>query len=413
MSAPVPLFQTVFEQIHARTRPSRLPVSSVRRLALLVTGLLAARHSALARIAAALDSLELTGAALPEHIERGLRRALNDPRLTPETCYAPMASAVVAQAVVEAAGAGRAPLVLAVDESSQDQRVHLFRVSLLYRGGSLPLVWTVWEQNVALPAGAYWAQVDAVLERLAALLPRDYPIRVVADRAFDIPPFIDRLRSYGWAWVIRAKAESDLRVQGYRGREWSLRELVAQRLPVPGTRCKLSGRVFKAAGWRPGSLIGYWAAGEAEPLVILTDLRPRWALLATYGQRFWIEAGFRSDKSAGWQWEQSRVQGLPHQERLLLAMAWASLVTLCLGAQVAEERLAALAQRHVRPAGMGKPRPVRESLFTLGLRRAQRYLHQTRTLVLPWRLPQPTAPSWFHQWYQAQSSRYIFQSVRL
>jgi hypothetical protein len=55
MSAPVPLFQVVFDQINSLTRPIHLRVTAVRRLALLVTGLLAGQHAALARIAAALD----------------------------------------------------------------------------------------------------------------------------------------------------------------------------------------------------------------------------------------------------------------------------------------------------------------------------------------------------------------------
>jgi hypothetical protein len=410
MSAPVPLFQVVFEEIKRVTRPAKLRVTAVRRLALLVTGLLASQHAALARIAAALETWELTAAHHPEHIERRLRRALNDERLDPATCYEPRATQVVAQA---AQAAGEEPLVIAIDESSQDQRVHLFRASLVYRGSSLPLVWTAWDQTVRLPAGQYWRSVDEVLDRLAALLPADYPILVAADRAFDIPAFIDRLTRKGWHYVMRVKAGSDLRVQDRQGREGALREVVPQRLPAPGTRGKQAGQVFKRAGWRSVSLIGEWAPGQAEPLVILTDLRPRWDLLARYGQRFWIEPGFRNDKTAGWQWEASRVQGVAHQERLLLAMAWASLRVLTLGAQVAQDRLTRLAQRQVRPQGIGRPRPTRESLFTLGLRRAQRYLARTRSLCLTWRLPQPTAPSWFRQWLQAQSYRLIFQTVRL
>jgi hypothetical protein len=410
MSAPVPLFQVVFDQINSLTRPIHLRVTAVRRLALLVTGLLAGQHAALARIAAALDTWQLTAAIHPEHIERRLRRALNDGRLRPETCYEPLAAQVVAQAARESHGRA---LVIAVDESSQDQRLHLLRASLAYRGTSLPLVWALWEQNVPLPAGQYWRTVTDLLDRLAALLPARYPVLVTADRAYDVPAFIDQLAARGWHYVIRVKAASDLRFCDHQGQERSLREWVAQHLPRPGTRGKTRGQLFKGVGWRTLSLVGCWAAGQAEPLVVLTNRRPRWSLLARYGVRFWIEPGFRNDKTQGWQWEQSRVQGVGHHERLLLAMAWATLLVLTVGAQVAEARLQRLAQRKVPPTGMGQPRPVRESLFTLGLRRAQRYLDRTRRLSLPWHLPRPTAPSWFSQWRQAQSYRYVFQTVRL
>jgi hypothetical protein len=404
------LFQVVFEQINTLTRPIGLRVTAVRRLALLVSGLLAGQHAALARIAAALDTWGLTAATHPEHIERRLRRALNDERLDPRTCYEPLAAQLVAQA---ARGSHGRALVIAIDESSQDERVHLLRASLTYRGTSLPLVWALWEQNVPLPPGQYWRTVSDLLERLAALLPGRYPVLITADRAYDIPAFIDQLTAKGWHYLIRVKAASDLRFTDHQGQEYPLREWVARHLPRPGPRGKARGQLFKRAGWRTLSLLGLWADGQAEPLVVLTNRRPRWSLLARYGRRFWIEPGFRNDKTQGWQWEQSRVQGVGHQARLLLAMAWASLLVLVLGAQVAEARLQRLAQRKVPPAGMGQPRPVRESLFTLGLRHAQRYLDRTRRLQLSWHLPRPAAPSWFDQWRQAQSSRYVFQTVRL
>jgi len=48
-----------------------------------------------------------------------------------------------------------------VDESSQDERVHLPRLSLAYRGGALALAWQVWEQNARLADGAYWVAVTS------------------------------------------------------------------------------------------------------------------------------------------------------------------------------------------------------------------------------------------------------------
>src|SRR5689334_9051301 len=47
MPASVPLFQDVLDRIKAVTRPVRLRRTSVDRLALLVTGLIAARHTGL------------------------------------------------------------------------------------------------------------------------------------------------------------------------------------------------------------------------------------------------------------------------------------------------------------------------------------------------------------------------------
>ncbi len=94
--------------------------------------------------------------------------------------------------------------------------------------------------------------------------------------------------------------------------------------------------------------------------MVLTDLPARWRVLRVYQRRFWIEPGFRSDKRKGWQWEERQVRGVARHARLLLALAWASLVALCLGAQAAEARLGARRRGGAAPppAGARARQPV-------------------------------------------------------
>jgi hypothetical protein len=126
--------------------------------------------------------------------------------------------------------------------------------------------------------------------------------------------------------------------------------------------------------------------------VVLTSLAPRWRVLSRYARRFWIEVAFRQDKSAGWDWAHSQVRDPHHQERLLLALAWATLLILSLGAQQAATALAA--HRACRAA----PSHPRDSLFTLGVSRFRAWLYGTMHGRLPWRLPRLTAPSWCAEW---------------
>jgi hypothetical protein len=408
MPASPPLYQEVCRQIRAVTERRALPAASVERLALLTTGLVLAGSCVLRRVAAALDAHGLTAASVPESIERRLRRTLNDPHLT----VAGYESAL--RGTIDWAGLRRGGwIVLAIDDSSQDDRLHLLRVVLTYQGGSLPLAWALWGQNVAQPEGHYWTQLDGVLERVAALLPPDLPIVLTGDRFFDIPPFVDRVRARGWHWAVRLKAAADLRFRDHTGQEYALRDLLRQHLPGPGRRWKARGRVFKKAGWREASVVAVWAPGQAEPLAVLTDLPPRWDVLRLYDCRFWIEPGFRNDKAAGWQWESSQVTDRAHQERLLLGMAWATLLTLCLGLQDAQARLDDLAD----PLPLGrrppKPQPPRDSLFHLGLQVARRLLCRAARCTLRWRLTDLDAPAWYVHWQAAQAYRYIFvQPVR-
>jgi hypothetical protein len=305
----------------------------------------------------------------------------------------------------DAVRAGPEPAVLIVDESSKAEQVHLLRVSLAYRGGSLPLAWRVWRQNVPLPRGAYGAQLRAVLAEAAGIVPPDVAVVVTADRAYDVPLFVDAVAAQGWAWVVRAKARSTLRWRDHQGAEQELRGVLARRVGRPGQRWKAHGQVFKKAGWRAASVVGYWAPGQQEPLVVLTSLPPQWTVLARYGRRFWIEPGFRSDKSKGWHWEDSQITDLTHQERLLLGMAWASLLVLCLGAQAAAAQVQAAAQPGaLRP---GRPRAARESLFSLGVRWLRRWTYQPTALTPQWRLDALGAPAWGVQWRAVQAQRVL------
>jgi hypothetical protein len=327
-----PIFQEVYQRIRTTATPRQLPYAACCRLALLVTGILAAKSSVLAHIAAELDALHVTQASTAESIARRLRRTLNDPHLTPAGCYTPVLKQVVDWPQLLA---GSRRVVLVIDESTKADAIHLLRVSLPYWGGSLALAWAVWQQNVPLPEGEYWRQVDTVLTTVAALVPPNLEVIVVADEFFAIPAFIERLQAYGWHWAIRITPNGSHRFQDQQGRESRLGERVRHPVRQPGQRWKARGAVFKEAGGYPVSLIAVWTPGAEEPLVVLSDLPPDWGGLRHYDRRFWTEPGFRNDKRKGWQWEASQVQGVDHHAVLLLGMAWASLVTLCLGVEEA------------------------------------------------------------------------------
>lgn len=44
-----------------------------------------------------------------------------------------------------------------------------------------------------------------VFEQVASVLPAGLEIVVMADRAYDIPAFLDRGAGHGWHWVVRVK----------------------------------------------------------------------------------------------------------------------------------------------------------------------------------------------------------------
>jgi len=408
------LYQQVLQRIKMVTAENRVRRTTIKRLAMLVTGIVAARATTLARIADELLSLGVTEATEAGSVVRTLERVLSDDKLDWGVLYEPALKASIDWNQLLR---GSRRLVLAVDESTKNERVHLLRVGLPYWGHCLPLAWELWPQNQPLKSnGGYWTRIEAVVDRVKKVIPAGLLVVALADRAYDVSGFVDRVVSRGWHWAVRFKAKGSGCFRNRKGREYAVKALISQRVSAPGMRWKTRGWVFKDAGWRQASIVAYWQPGEDEPLVVISDLPPGWELLGLYGMRYWIEPGFRSDKKLGWHWEDSQVRSLVHQERLLLGMAWASLIALCIGLEEAKNRLAGLDKRRVRVRNgqnvVGKPRHPDQSVFTMGLRRTRDWLYQNTDRGVRWLLTELDAPSWGDTWRQHLSQRYLVHSLQ-
>jgi hypothetical protein len=365
-----------------------LTASSRARLALLVSGLLEARSSRPAQIAAAIHKLGLS-AAEPESIERQLRRTQSDPDLQARLCLDPLV-----RHHLQAAQAR--PLVVVLDPTCQDERVVLLMASVWYRGRTLPLAWVSWPANQPLTGARFWQRVAGLLAHVARLLPAGVPVTWVADRAFGTPAFTDQIAAYGWHWVVRVQGQTRYRDQA--GQERPLQALVAR----PGDRAKGRGAVFKKYGWRTASVVAVWGARHRTPLLVVSDRPLQWELLAVYRQRASAEGTYRDYKSDGWEWERSQVTHLGHLERLWLGMALATWLVVWAGAQRAAEYL------RRPPTGRRRTRPyaAKRSLFLLGLHAFRHYLPQLR---LPdWHLPDWDAPNWSTQLTQRHAKAFVF-----
>jgi hypothetical protein len=82
---------------------------------------------------------------------------------------------------------------------------------------------------------------------------------------------------------------------------------------------------FKEHGRLSCTLLGCWDDGHTDRWLVITDLPPEAANVCWYGMRAWIEKGFKRLKSAGWQWQHTRMEDPKRAERLWLALAVAAL----------------------------------------------------------------------------------------
>jgi hypothetical protein len=366
---------------------------SLKRVSLLVTGIVKGLSAAPAQLAEALSEMNLSPAQA-ESIERRIRRVENDPVIEVRRCFHPLVKAILQRSRIP-------ELVLILDPTTQKDHLVMVSVNAWYRGRSLPLAWTVWPGNVPLEGGSFWERMAALLAEVAELLPGGIPVILLADRAFGTPMFTDLATQLGWHWIVRVQDQTLYR--DACGRVGSIASLVPQR----GHRKKLAGQAFKKAGWRPASVIVFWGVHHPKPLCLVSDLRPAWNLVYLYRRRFPIECTFRDYKSYGWHWEQGQVRNLEHVQRLLVGIALAAWMTLMLGAQFASSLLAAT------PSGARRTRPwwSKKSLFRLGLMCWKKWFQGTLTIEFPQDLPDWDAPNWSTQIYFFHARAFVFAPI--
>ncbi len=306
--------------------------------------------------------------------ERRLRRTIADPRVCWTTTYAP----VLRYLLRNLSGS----LTLIVDESGHTDVVRVLSAALWFRGRAIPLAWITWKAQTR-QEHSYWQDCQRLLDRVATLLPSGVRVIVVADRAFGCPAFLDPLKTRGWEWVVRVQGQTKL--QQVEGEQAGFKTKLSQQGQYWSERVQ----VFKKQGWRTMTAVGYWRKGCAEPLLLVSSLMLPMLSVRLYRFRAAIEALFREWKSYGWQWENSQVRELEHQERLLVLLGLASVLTLLLGVEVANELEASAKQQ-----GKRRPWEARDSLFQLGRQRCLRRLWTNSQEPLLEAFPEIGTRSW-------------------
>jgi hypothetical protein len=246
-------------------------------------------------------------------------------------------------------------LALASDATTLGQRVVVLAVSVVYRGGAIPVAW------VLLPAGAKRAwrrEWLRLLRRLRPAIPPGWPVSVLADRGLYAPWRFRRITRLGWHPFWRVNLGGSCRPTGAPC--W---RPLASFASQPGTSWRGTGLAF-TRNQGPCTLLARWEAGYKDPWLILTDLAPEASDAGWYGLRAWIEQGFKSTKRAGWQWHRTRMSAPDRAARLWLAVAVATLWLLSVGGE-ADETIPASTLLAVTGWGPERPRTRRATRLRL------------------------------------------------
>ena len=313
---PRVLYQRLCQRLHDCV--PHLGVWPTRRLALLVTGVLLARHTALPRVAARLRTV--TPRAHADSIERRLRRILAH-----TAWHMPSVFEAVVRMSMQRLPAGRCVLVL--DDTQQTDHCTLSTLALAYRGRALPLAWCRWSGRLQ---GAYWTQIDQLFEQAQRMLPPQVQPVVLADRGLASPTLVELIQRRGWDYLLRVQRDTTLRTaKPRRGPRVHLGDLVAQ----PGAPSVLvEGWVFlRHSAW--AHVAAVWRMGYQEPWLLVSNLDLGLGLADLYARRMAVEELFRDGKDGryGLGLGQTQVTTAARLDRLILILALAIILLVGLG----------------------------------------------------------------------------------
>jgi Transposase DDE domain len=252
---------------------------------------------------------------------RRFRRWLDNDKIEVHALYGPL----IQQALI---GWVDKRLYVALDTSMLWNTYCMVRLSVIYRGRAVPLVWCVLEHGSATVA---YAVYKALLEQANTLVPFACKVVLLADRGFADTELMGHLKRLGWHFCIRVKSNFWIGRPGHGGvqvRDISLRPGQARFWHGVFLTAKRLGPVHLAVAL-PLASDEYWYVISDEPTTIET--------LEEYGLRFDIEENFLDDKSNGFQLESSLIRSPEALERLCFVLAMTTLYLVSVGTSVVQQ----------------------------------------------------------------------------
>jgi hypothetical protein len=361
--------------LHIRGRLCGLhkkPVNQVlETLALMVSGLILGRSVQLWEIAVWIP----WDIYLPSGVRR-FERWLADPQVQVAELFEPFVLAM--QATL-----GNETVYLILDCTQVGPRCRTLLASLAYHETVLPLGW----QSIRGKKGHVTGEFQkALLTRIQPYLKAYQHVIVLGDAEYCNETVITWVQDQGWDFVFHTRESSLVRITDDPA--WQpVAELVDTSELRPGQVRHWKQVCFTQEHRLAGlTLTIQWGVGEKEPLCLISNLTAAQQPHLVYERRFWIETLFGSCKSRGFGLARTHLT-IPEQiDRLILAIAIATYITLGLATHL-------VLTQQTRRVDRADRRDL--SLFQIGWRWLHRLLAQNRLqelkIVFSWdfTLPKP------------------------
>ena len=277
-----------------------------KTLAWMMVGLICAKTVSLG----AWTPFVVSQAPYAQRLVRCFSRWLDNNRITVEPLYGPL----IEKAVVGWVGKR---MYVALDTSMLWNTYCLIRLSVIYRGRAVPLVWRVIEHR---SAAVSFETYQDLLNEAKSRLPFACKVVFLADRGFADTQLMGHLRGLGWHFRIRIKSTFWIypsHLAPFRVGEIALKPGYLSCWQEVSITDKHFGPVHLAVA-RPLGSDEYWYVVSDEAAELKT--------LEEYGLRFDIEENFLDDKSNGFQLESSLIRSAKALERLCFVLAMTTLV---------------------------------------------------------------------------------------
>jgi hypothetical protein len=292
-----------------------LPRATAAALALWSFGLVLAHACGLTAVVAHVAPLlgrsaNTTRQRLREFYQPAARkRGANRTELDPASCCGPLVRWVTD-------GWAERRVAVALDATSLGDRFAVLTAAIVYRGCGVPVAWAVLPGNTP---GAWHPHWVALLGRVAAALGPGWEVVVLTDRGLESPALFQVIAALGMHPLMRIKGGAKFRPAG-----WAKFHPVAGFVRRDGDRFAMAGTAYVGARLRC-TLLACRVAGCVDPWLLLTDLPVCAADPCWYAFRSWVEQGFKVIKSAGWQWQKTRMTAPDRAERVWVAVSLATL----------------------------------------------------------------------------------------
>ncbi len=352
MGSSEELYDRLSQKLIAVCGDQTTNIKQVVNLIWLVIGVINARSVALSQIANSLP-----GQAEAESRVTRIRRWLNNGHVDVWALYRPLLAEVLS-------GWYQAKIMVAIDGTMVfGDRFQIYRLALVHGCRAVPLGWIVMRGTGLIEA----KRMRKLFKRTAAFLsPYTKHVTLLADRGFRDHDWAELCLSVGWRYRIRVPKNTIMTFAN--GRTCRIDQLGVK----PGTvQCFQAVRLTRKDLFL-ANLAVTWSAGDAqhppELVAVMTGQHASAKTLRQYAWRMCIEQSFRDDKSGGFDMAHTRLFHPKRLERLLLAVAIATLWCHELG-----EHVLAQGESCRRQIDPGHRREL--SLFQLGLRWLKRCLN--------------------------------------